>query len=40
MTEMPEHDSRHPIHVIIDRQIAYVCETDQMADFRIVLTLI
>ena len=30
------------IHVIIDHQIAYmyVCETDQMAEFHIVLNLI
>ena len=25
---------------IIDRQIAYVCETDQMAEFHTILTLI
>ena len=33
---MTEMCTRHPIHVIIDRQ---VCETDQMADFHIVGTL-
>ena len=27
-------------HIIIDRQIAYVCETDQMAEFHAILTLI
>ena len=39
---MTEMCTRHPIHVIIiiDRQIAYVCETDQMVGFHIVLTLI
>ena len=25
---------RDPIHALIDRQIAYVCETDQMAEFQ------
>ena len=25
------------IHIIIDRQIAYVCETDQMAEFHTIL---
>ena len=39
-TEMTEMCTRHPIHVIIDRQIAYVCETDQRAEFHIILTLI
>ena len=28
------------IHSIIDRQIAYVCETDQMVEFHTILTLI
>ena len=28
------------IHIITDHQIAYVCETDQMVGFHIVLTLI
>ena len=28
------------IHIITDLQIAYVCETDQMVGFHIVLTLI
>ena len=28
------------IHIIIYRQIAYVCETDQMAEFHTILTLI
>ena len=28
------------MHIIIDRQIAYVCETDQMAEFHTILTLI
>ena len=28
------------IHIIIDRQIAYVCETDQMVEFHTILTLI
>ena len=27
--------ARHRIHVIVDRQIAYVCEPDQMAEFHI-----
>ena len=27
------------VHIIIDQQIAYGCETDQMAEFHIVLTL-
>ena len=26
---------QHKVHVIIDRQIVYMCETDQMADFHI-----
>ena len=38
MTEM--YTRRHPIHVIIDRKIAWSCETDQMAEFHIILTLI
>ena len=37
---MTEMWTRHLIHVIINRQIAYVCETDQMAELHIVLTLI
>ena len=27
------------MHIIIDRQIAYVCETDQMAEFHTILPL-
>ena len=33
-------NTKSMIHVIIDRQIAYMCETEQMAEFHIVLTLI
>ena len=29
--EMTEMCTRHPIHIIIDRQIAYMCETDHIA---------
>ena len=28
------------VHIIIDQQIAYGCETDQMAEFHFVLTLV
>ena len=36
MTEM--YARRHPKHVVIDRKITWSCETDQMAEFYIVLT--
>ena len=38
--EMTEMCTRYLIHVIINRQIAYFCETDQLAEFHIVLSLI
>ena len=36
---MTEKRTSHLIHAIINEQNAYVCETDQLAEFHIVLTL-
>ena len=37
---MTERHTKHPIHVIIDGQTAWLYKMDLMAEFRIVLTLI
>ena len=37
---MTEMSTRRLIHVVFNRQIVYVCETDQMAEFHIIHTLI
>ena len=37
--EMTEKRTSHLTHAVINEQIAYVCETDQLAEFHIVLTL-